>query len=387
MKLLDHRWLLILIAFSLIAFCMIKSSVQSNDMVTVGSSAGQHLPLSSELSGQIDQLVLKTLVQNGSGVAMLVCNNGITVHAKGYGYADIDSKRPIDANTVFDLASVSKQMTGIAILKLVERGLLKLSSPVQEYIPEFRDVYPKRPVTILDLLHHVSGLANFTEEWDESEDDFFQNLNLEGHLQWLNQQKPRRRPGETFEYNNSGYVLLALVIQRVSGQRFSTFMQREIFIPLDMKNTRVFDGYDIQIPNRAIGYAVEKSNRIKHSELSTIVAGDGNVFSSIADLARYDLALRSGQLLSKQLETLTLTPGRLDNGQVIDSDYVTGNRAGYGLGWAIAENFVAHTGEWAGTSAYYVYYTKQPVTIVVLSNQEEYDGIELADRVADLMGL
>ena len=167
----------------------------------------------STLEQVVDQLVAPTLLTNGPGTAVLVMNSNSVLLAKGYGLADISNKPPISANSVFDLASVSKQYTGMGISLLKQQGLIDVTQPLTNYIDDFDDPYPDRPVTVQDLLHHVSGLPDYTSGDWEGTPAAFRNLTLETHLDWVNETDPHRRPGIAFEYNNSGYVLLALVIQ------------------------------------------------------------------------------------------------------------------------------------------------------------------------------
>ena len=271
-------------------------------------------------------------------------------------------------------------MTAIAILILVEQGALALDDPIVEYLPEFEDLDPDNPVLISHLLHHTSGLEDYTGDgWDGSDADFA-NLDLEAHLTWLNDQDPLDEPGATFEYNNSGYGLLALIVQRVSGQPFADFMATEIFEPTGMTQTLVYDQLGQVIPNQATGYIVDDSGDIEPSSFPSVMAGDGNVFSSLADLAKYDVALRQNTLVSAETLALAFAPGKLADGSPIED-----GGESYGMGWQIATDYVHHSGGWLGTSTYYLYYLEPAVSIMVLSNDEAYDPASLAEEIADLL--
>jgi CubicO group peptidase (beta-lactamase class C family) len=327
----------------------------------------------TELTNSIETHIAETLVENGPGVAVLVMENGEILHAQGYGFSNVEAQLPMTTTTVFDLASVSKQMTALGILILMEAGTLNLEDAVTKHLPDFIDPNPDNPIAIADLLHHTSGLADYTgEDWELSTSDFAE-LTLEDHLLWLNQQEPHRDRDTEFEYNNSGYALLALIIQRVTKQPFADFMADAIFEPLGMSQTLVYRHLGQTIPQQAQGYAVSESGKVKPSSFPSVIAGDGNVFSSIADLAKYDRGLRRGTLVSPETLALAFTPGASDPEETDEA---------YGFGWAIAKTYVHHSGSWEGTSTYYRFYLDSAVTIVVLSNDENYDPEALVDAIA-----
>ncbi|TVQ51827.1 MAG: class A beta-lactamase-related serine hydrolase, partial [Spirulina sp. DLM2.Bin59] len=314
------------------------SSSSRSQAIMQSSSQG-----SSEITAAIDRIVEATLWEEGPGVAVLILDDGEILHQKGYGFRDVEQRLPITVDTAFDLASVSKQMTAMGILILMEAGALDLDAAVTTYVPDFDDPDPDNPILITDLLYHTSGLADYTGAAWQGTDAEFSRLTLEDHLQWLNEQEIESDRGVEFEYNNSGYALLALIIQRVSGQPFAEFMGDAIFEPLGMKNTVVFSRLDQRIINQALGYQVSKRGKIEPSSFPSVIAGDGNVFSTIADLARYDQGLRDGDLIEPETLALAFTAGISDDEE----------EAGYGLGWAVHADYVAHGGNWYGTSTYY----------------------------------
>ena len=346
---------------------------------SIASSPSANLALNQ--LAEIDPIVTNTLTPKGPGVAVLLLKNNQIVHAKGYGFANIDSQQRITPETTFDLASVSKQITAIALLKLVQVGKIDLAAPVTQYLPEFYD--RTQSVTTRHLLHHTSGLADYSgKEWDGTDKEFAQ-LDLEKHLRWLNQHQPHRPPGIKFEYNNSGYALLALIVQRVAQKPFWQFAQDDIFAPLGMAQTQILHAADQKIPNRSLGYLVGKAgSKIRRSAVPTIIQGDGNVFSSIVDLAKYDIALRTDRLISPELKAKAFSLGQFDNGRSIQDE-----GEGYGFGWYITANYIHHSGSWYGTSTYYRHYLQQPVTLILLSNDENYSATDLADKIADLLKL
>lgn len=340
----------------------------------VGESSA--LALGTELTDQIDRIVADSLWEDGPGVAVLILDQG-AMWQKGYGFSDVEAQRPITPDTVFDLASVSKQMTAMGILILMEAGELELEDAVSDHLPDFVDPNPDDPILITDLLYHTSGLADYTGEAWQGTDAAFTRLTIEDHFQWLNEQESEGDRGVEFEYNNSGYALLALIIERVSGQSFGDFMADQVFTPLGMNNTVVFADLAQQIPNRAEGYIVSSEGTVEQSSFPSVIAGDGNIFSSVADLARYDQGLRNGDVVELETLQLAFTPGALDDG---DQSFA------YGLGWAVDSDYVEHSGSWYGTSTFYRHYTEVPVTIIVLANDENYPADELVDDLAELLG-
>ncbi|MDA0265646.1 MAG: serine hydrolase [Cyanobacteria bacterium] len=361
----------------LVGACQSPEDLEANALEPTAVTAADQ---QASPTADIEALLAASVAADGPGVAVLVMADGQILYAGGYGLSDIDTQTPITPETVFDLASVSKQMTAIAILILVEQGALALDDPIVEYLPEFEDLDPDNPVLISHLLHHTSGLEDYTGDgWDGSDADFA-NLDLEAHLTWLNDQDPLDEPGATFEYNNSGYGLLALIVQRVSGQPFADFMATEIFEPTGMTQTLVYDQLGQVIPNQATGYIVDDSGDIEPSSFPSVMAGDGNVFSSLADLAKYDVALRQNTLVSAETLALAFAPGKLADGSPIED-----GGESYGMGWQIATDYVHHSGGWLGTSTYYLYYLEPAVSIMVLSNDEAYDPASLAEEIADLL--
>ncbi|MEA5419073.1 serine hydrolase domain-containing protein [Spirulina sp. CCNP1310] len=332
------------------------------------------LAIGDQTTAAIDRLVTDSLWDNGPGVAVLILNDG-EIWQKGYGFSNVLERRPITPDTVFDLASVSKQMTAMGILILMEAGELALEDAVSDHVPDFVDPNPDDPILITDLLYHTSGLADYTGGAWEGTDEEFARLTVEDHLQWLNEQETEGDRGVEFEYNNSGYALLALIIERVSGQSFAEFMADQIFIPLGMNDTLVFTELGQRIPNQAEGYIVSKKGNVNQSTLPSVIVGDGNIFSSVIDLARYDQALRNGDLVDAETLELAFTPGALDDGETFP----------YGLGWEVSEDYVEHSGGWYGTSTFYRHYTEMPLTIIVLSNDENYEVNELVDNLAELL--
>ena len=174
--------------------------------------------------------------KNCPGAAVLAIKDGVVVANVGFGMADISRAVPIDTSTLFDLASLSKNFTAAACLQLYQQGLIDLESPVSRYITDLIHTNVK----VRHILHHTSGLPDYTRD-EDMPDKVFAKMVLNTFLQWLNKQQPTIQPGTEWNYNNTGYALLALLVERVSGQPFSTYMKNHVFHPLGMTTTFVCD--------------------------------------------------------------------------------------------------------------------------------------------------
>ena len=331
---------------------------------------------------EIRALVLENIDIDGPGIAVLVSQDGVPLHLAGYGLSDTDSSKPITPDSVFDLASISKQFTGAAIMSLAETGKVEPRRAVSDYLPEYRVASKGRAVTLVDLLHHVSGLADYTsDDWDGNDEEFAQ-LTPKSHLHWLNGIKPRRAPGVSYEYNNSEYALLALVVERVSGVTFAQYLRENLFLPAGMTQTVVLDG-STRLPAQAVkGYAKDNTGHLEASSQPTIMTGDGNVYTSLRDLARWDAALRNSTVISKKWQDRAWKNGHLDNGKPIKND----EGDGYGYGWVVEKtrHVVSHSGSWNGTSTFLLMNLENGLTVAILSNDENAEVEDLADEIAAL---
>jgi|SRR5205085_830193 len=327
-------------------------------------------------------LVEDKIDSDGPGAAILVSRNGIPFHMAGYGMADVKARLPITADSLFDLASVSKHMTGVAILTLMEKQKLELEQPVAEYVKDFRVPIKGRAITVADLLHHISGLADYTSDDWEGSDEEFASLTNEAHLKWLNRTKPRRPPGVKYEYNNSEYALLALIVERISGQTFAEYVREHLFRPAGMEQTVVLDGMT-KLPGTTVkGYETNENGKVKRSSSPTVITGDGSVYTSIRELSLWDKALRNQTIITRRSQELAWRNGRYDNGKQIKTE----DGDGYGFGWVVEKKgqLVSHSGSWAGTATYLLLDLEKGFTVAVLSNDGNLDTSELAEQILAL---
>lgn len=270
----------------------------------------------------------------------------------------------------------------VAILNLVEKGKLKLNQSVADYLEDFAVPVKGRPVTVADLLYHVSGLADYTsDDWDGSDKEFAA-LTTKAHLKWLNGTKPRRAPGVRYQYNNSEYALLALIVERLSGQTFAQYAHDHLFAPAGMEHTVILDGAT-KLPVATVkGYATNDDGKVQRSSSPTVITGDGSVYTSVRDLALWDKALRDYKIISQRSQELAWTGGRYDNGKPIRDE----GGDGYGFGWVIEKEgrIVSHSGSWSGTASYFLLDLEKGFTVAVLSNDENTDTNSLAEEILAL---
>jgi CubicO group peptidase (beta-lactamase class C family) len=270
----------------------------------------------------------------------------------------------------------------MAILTFVEKGKLKLDRPIAEYLTDFAVPIKGRAVTVADLLYHFSGLADYTsDDWDGSNKEFAA-LTTKAHLKWLNGTKPRRAPGVKYQYNNSEYALLALIVERLSGQSFAQYAHDRLFAPAGMEHTVILDGAT-KLPGATVkGYVTNDDGEVKRSSSPTVITGDGSVYTSVRDLALWDKALRDYKIISKRSRERAWTGGRYDNGKPIKDE----DGDGYGFGWVIDKDrpIVSHSGSWNGAASYLLLELEKGFTVAVLSNDEKTDTSSLAEEILTL---
>ena len=331
---------------------------------------------------EVRALVEKKIDVKGPGVAVLVSRHGVPLLMGGYGLADLKTGTPITSDSLFDLASVAKHMTAVAILTLVEKDKLKLDQPIAHYLEDFAVPVKGRAVTVSDLLHHVSGLADYTgDDWDGSDEEFA-TLTTEAHLKWLNGTKARQAPGIKYQYNNSEYALLALIVERLSGQTFAQYAHDRLFVPAGMQHTVILDGAT-KLPGSTVkGYVTNDDGKVKRSSSPTVITGDGSVYTSVRDLALWDKALRDYKIINARSQKFAWTAGRYDNGKPIKDE----DGDGYGFGWVIDKerHIVSHSGSWGGTATYLLLDLEEGFTVAVLSNDENTDTSSLAEKILAL---
>jgi CubicO group peptidase (beta-lactamase class C family) len=317
---------------------------------------------------QVDAL-MKEYIGDVPGASVLVLRDGEPVVRAGYGLSDLETRTPARATTNYRLASVTKQFTAASILLLSEDGRLKLDDPVRKWLPSLPKVAD--PITIRHLLTHTSGLIDYEDVIPET---FKPQLHDADVLRLLeSQDRTYFKPGSSYRYSNSGYALLALIVERASGRTFATFLRERIFQPLGMSNTVAYEEGISTVSTRAFGYTQEQGrwSRTDQSQTSAVL-GDGGIYSSIDDLAKWDAALYDGRLLRPSSLQAAFTPAtRTDTPEVE-----------YGFGWRITGETLWHSGETVGFRNVIVRYPKRHLTVVVLTNRNDPEPYQLALEIA-----
>jgi CubicO group peptidase (beta-lactamase class C family) len=343
-------------------------------------------------SSKVDAIFSEFDSADVPGCAVGVIRDGMYVHARGYGSANLEHGIPIGRDSVFRMGSISKQFTAAAIAILATRGDLDLDADVHTYLPDLRDY--DDPVTIRQMLHHISGIAEYegetTFELRDGSPFRFGNEDYWTSEEFYREvaEKPLAlTPGERFEYSSTAYFLLGQVVQRVSGKSLREFADDEIFEPLQMEQTFFNDNVNGIVPNRADGYKPldEGGFAIYMTNLSWV--GDGGVLTTLNDFLKWDKAfMTSGVPGGDEVEALMLEPhpitiqtkdsGRLDDG------------AGYGFGLNIGtyqgHRAHIHTGSWVGFRALYARYPDDNFSIVLMCNRSDARKGDKAGKLIDL---
>ncbi|MEK9213210.1 serine hydrolase [Sphingomonas sp. 2378] len=334
--------------------------------VKAGSST--FAPAGKALDQALDAyLTAATRNEQFSGTVLLA-RNGKPVFLRSYGMANYELGVPNGADTVFRLASITKQFTAMAIMQLQEQGKLKVDDPICRYLTDCPAAW--KPITIRQLLNHTSGIPNFSSlpEWDEvlSRRDY-----KPAELVALFRDLPLKfAPGEKYDYSNSGYHLLGLIIERASGMGWGTYVKQRILVPLGMTHSGDDDTRAL-IPHRASGYYSLGTTFINAPIISrTVGYAAGGLYSTVGDLLLWDRALVPGKLVGQASLDAMFTPGK-------------GN---YGFGWRIAERFgrheMDHSGSDNGFSTYIIRFPADDVTAIVLSNSDRASAGKVGNAMA-----
>ena len=351
---------------------------------------------------KIDAVFSSATSADGPGLAVLVRKNGHTAFEQGYGVRDLRSKTKIDAQTNFRLASFTKQFTAMAIMLLVHDGKLRYDETLTEIFPDF-PAYGKT-ITVRNLLNHTAGLPDYEDLMDTVEKAKGPTWTPEKQIQddevleLLKKEKSGKfAPGTSWSYSNSGYVMLGVIVAKVSGQSYGEFLQARIFAPLKMNHTVVFQKGKNEATDRAFGHSKE-GDILKETDQSSTSAtlGDGGIYSNLEDLAKWDDALRNHALLSEKEFQPALTPVKLNDGsephwpkEANDDNLHPGKPVSYGFGWFLdpyqAHERMWHTGSTMGFRTVIERFKEADgLTVIILSNRTDLDPEKLSLQVADI---
>lgn len=331
------------------------------------------------LTEKVDDLFAEWDKLDSPGCAIAIIRHGQVLYSRGYGMADLEYEVPIAPNTVFDIASNSKQFTALSIVLLARQKKLSLDDEVQKYLPKIRSY--GYPITIRHLIHHTSGLRDYCTlmelaglpfENDYPDEEIFDLIARQRELNFP--------PGEDHLYSNSGYFLLGQIVKRVSGMPLGAFADDNIFNPLGMKNTHFHDNFSEIVKNRAVGYSAKESGGFRLDISLFDGVGDGGVYTTVEDLGLWDANFYHniiGGYGQDLIEEMT-TPGRLNSGEVLD--YAFGLVAGTYRGLRTSE----HGGSWMGYKSQLIRFPEQWFSVICLSNLSSVNPTRLTRQVADI---
>jgi CubicO group peptidase (beta-lactamase class C family) len=326
------------------------------------------------VSTKIDEFVRTEMqAQQIPGLSLAVIKNGEIVIAKGYGLANVEHQVPAKPETIFQSGSMGKQFTATAVMMLVEDGKLSIEDKITKYFPDGPEAW--RNITIRHLLTHTSGMTDYPQDFDMRRDYTEDEL--------LQRMKPiplAFQPGDKWSYSNLGYVLLGILIHKVSGKFYGDFLQERVFKPLGMTTAQVISEADI-VPNRAAGYRIANGQLKNQDWVSPTLntTADGALYLTVYDMAKWDAALYTEKLLKRATLEQMWTPVKLNDGKTQP----------YGFGWGLGEvrghRFVAHGGAWQGFKSHIVRYVNDKLTIVVFANQARANPAKFTQGVAAII--
>ncbi|MCB1024988.1 MAG: serine hydrolase, partial [Acidobacteria bacterium] len=326
-------------------------------------------------SEMVDQYLARWNSLEAPGLEVAVVKEGKIIHNKGYGLADLEHKIPINSNSVFAVASISKQFTAFSILLLADEGKLSIDNDVRKYIPELADF--GNTITLRHLLNHTSGLREqgvLFEMAGWRYDDITTN---EQNLKLVSRQKELNfKPGTKFEYSNTGYSLLAEVVKRVSGKSFGEFTKQRIFDPLGMDNSSFPDDYRDVIPNRVASYNVSSEGYVR-SILNSTVVGSSGLVTTAEDLSKWATNFEDPKAGNAKIIEQMKIQGILNSGE----------KTNYAMGQVVQpykglETF-GHGGTTAGFKTFLLRIPSQKLSVIVFANSPSINPLNAAYEIAD----
>jgi D-alanyl-D-alanine carboxypeptidase len=328
----------------------------------------------SPLESQVDGIVSAAMKeQSVPGVSVAVARRGRMAVSKGYGLANVELDASASPATVYRIGSITKQFTAAAIMRLVDSGKITLDDPIEKFLPEFP--VGDRRITVRHLLTHTSGIKSYTslgpKFWDVSRLDY-QHDQL---LALFKDEPPDFQPGEKYLYNNSGYYLLGVILEKVAGEPYAAYMQKTMFGPLGLTSTLYCDIAPI-IKHRASGYEVRGGQVVNASPLSMNAPfSAGALCSSVTDLVTWTDALMGGKVVSAASLAQMRTPATLNDGKPTT----------YGLGLGIVERdgqkVISHGGGINGFTSFLTYAPENGTTIAVLTNSGGAKPGEIVNQI------
>lgn len=327
----------------------------------------------AQIAEAVEEVFALADFEGEPGCAVSAVSDGTLIFEGGFGVADLSTGEPITPATTFDIASVSKQFTAAAIYLLAEEGALSMDEDIREFVPELPDYGVT--VTLDDLVHHSSGLTDYTELLGSEFDDTDVTTTEQALDAIVTVDELTFEPGTVFEYNNSNYFLLGLVVEDVTGLTLREFLEDEVFEPLGMGQTIVRDDASLDVADGAEGYAADGQGDFEPNTTNWEQAGDGAIWTSVRDLQRWAANLSSFEVGGPALREDLFAPGPVPDEDGYD----------YGGGLVVFPDQVEHTGEWAGFVSALIVRPDEETSVAVVCNRDDAVPYDLADRVLGLL--
>ena len=330
------------------------------------------------MTDRVDRIFAAWNTTSSPGCALAVVKDGRIVYEHGYGMANLELGVAITPQSVFDIGSVSKQITAMAIVLLEQEHKLSLDDDIRKYLPEIPDYGSK--ITIRHMLHHTSGLRNYDDLFDlEGIPEADLTTDRDAMELIVRQRGVNFKPGEEFVYSDTNYFLMSQIVKRVTGQTLRQFAQDRIFGPLEMTSTHFHDDHTMIVPHRATGYAPHKGGGFEIDMSNFEQLGDGSVMTTVEDLYKWDQNFDHPVVGGANAIRELTTPGTLNNGQ----------RSPYAMGLFLDHyrglNWIHHSGEWVGYRAALSRFPDQHFSTLITCNcVGDMSPMTMAERVADV---
>jgi CubicO group peptidase (beta-lactamase class C family) len=335
--------------------------------VTPGGAAEGPVKTGDRVAGEIESFLNSLVAENKLSGTVLVAKDGVTIASKAAGIANKATGAPIALNTKFNLGSMNKMFTAVAVAQLAQAGRLAFNDCISKHLPDYPNKEVADKVTIHQLLTHTSGMGLYWNEKFMAQREKL--LTVAAHLSLFASDPLSFAPGEKFQYSNSGYMVLGAIIEKVSGQDYYSYVQEHIYKPAGMGDTGFYEPGK-EIPNLAIGYSrmSDDGKPLEEARANTNIreirggpAGGG--YSTVQDMVKFHQALRSYKLLNEEYTKL-VTTGKVDG--------PGGSRYGYGFGDNTSEgkHIVGHNGGAQGIAANFEMYPELGYTVVLLMNTD-----------------
>jgi CubicO group peptidase (beta-lactamase class C family) len=337
------------------------------DFAVIFSAAAILATLIAVDAKAVDALFTDYACPGCPGASVIVLHQGKVALVRAYGLADVDAGTRATPETNYRLASLTKQLTAMAVMVLAERGKLRYDDRVSDFLPGL-----PREIRLRHLLHHTSGIWDYEDFVPAESPRQVSDRDVATLLS--RERRTHFAPGSAVRYSNSGYALLALVVERASGMRFAEFLRKHVFIPAGMQASVAYESGISTVPRRAFGYVAAPAGFRKRDQSPTsAVLGDGGVYSSVVDLAAWDRALDEHRLVGAAAQRLAWTAGSASSH--------------YGFGWFVDDDRgrrrLSHHGETCGFTNAIVKYPDQRLTVIVLTNRAGGEPWTIAQRLAD----